>query len=125
MNNIKILEIDNETRKSLQVFWLIFGTILLGIIIYIILTDNETTKNQILNLNRHTRVEKIYINVNEHNFTYVRFSNGKEKILEYPYEIGDSISKKKNDSIEYIFRNGNVIKYNMLEYYRKAYEKKL
>ncbi len=46
---------------------------------------------------------------------YVKFSNGSQKILEYPYKIGDSISKKKGDSIEYIFRKDSIIKYNLLE----------
>ena len=86
------------------------------------MTEKETVKNQLLNSKINVKVVNIYKNRDEHNFIYVKFSNGKEQTLNYPYKIGDSISKKRNDSIEYIFRNGKIIKYNVLEYWRKNNE---
>ncbi|UKB86102.1 hypothetical protein LF887_10895 [Chryseobacterium sp. MEBOG06] len=72
-----------------------------------------------MSLERYTRVIDIYNNRHEHNFLYVKFSNGSEKILEYPYKLGDSISKKRGDSIEYIFRKDSIIENNLFEESRK------
>lgn len=66
----------------------------------------------------------MYANKNQHNLGYVRFSNGINEFLEYPYKVNDSISKKKGDSIEYIFRNHTIIKNNYLEQARKNGELK-
>ncbi|MDV7698611.1 hypothetical protein N6B72_16915 [Chryseobacterium soli] len=76
-------------------------------------------KQKLLSIDRHTRVIEIYANRNQHNLGYVRFSNGVNEFLEYPYKVGDSISKKKGDSIEYIFRKDSIIKNNYFEEARK------
>ena len=124
MKNSEFIIIDEETKKSLRIFSWVFGVILIGLFTYLKLTENKTTINEILKKQQNTRVIKIYQNKQEHNWTFVKFSNGKEKILDFPYKIGDSISKKQNDSIEYIFRDGETFKKNLLEEYRKFIQMK-
>ena len=125
MKNSEFFKIDDESKKSVKIFFWIFGIFIIGIFFYLKKTKNNTTKKQILNYEMNVKVVDVYNDRNEHNFTFVKFSNGKRVLREYPYEIGDSISKIKNDSIEYIYRNGTIIKYNTLEYYRKIYKMKL
>ncbi|WP_439479444.1 hypothetical protein [Chryseobacterium aquaticum] len=81
---------------------------------------DEITKDILLNIERHTSVIDLYNNKEQHNAPYVKYSNGTNKILEFPYQIGDSISKNKGDSIEYIFRKQEVIRNNLLENYRNS-----
>ncbi len=95
------------------------GCILLFTIIYSIINSNSDKKRNLLNIDRHTKVVEIYSNKNQHNFSYVKYSNGINELLEYPYKVGDSVSKKKGDSIEYIFRNDSIIINNYLEEARK------
>jgi len=113
-NNFNI-KVDKSSKKTIILFIVFFGCILLFTIIYLIINLNSDRKQKLLSIERHTKVITIYNNEHEHNFMYVKFSNGSQKILEYPYKIGDSISKKKGDSIEYIFRKDSIIKYNLLE----------
>lgn len=113
------IEIDKSNRKTITLFIVFFGCILLFTIIYSIINYNSDKKRNLLNIDRHTRVVEIYLNKNQHNFSYVKYSNGINELLEYPYKIGDSISKKKGDSIEYIFRKDSIIKYNLFEESRK------
>ena len=115
MKNNSFFKIDKDSGKGLIIFFLI----MLVPILYVILTDTEATKKQLLSIDRHTKVIRIYKNEKEHNFLYVDFSNKNSKILEYPYLVGDSLSKNKGDSIEYIFRDGKILENNFLEAYRK------
>lgn len=118
-NNLNI-EVDKSSKKTIIIFIIVFGCILLFTILYLIVSSNSSRKKQLLSIERYTRVIDIYNNRHQHNFPYVRFSNGSQKILEYPYKVGDSISKNKGDSIEYIFRNGKILENNLLEAYRKG-----
>ncbi|WP_131707605.1 hypothetical protein [Chryseobacterium angstadtii] len=106
-------------KKPMIVFLLIFGSIVFLIVFYLNHDSDNITKKQLLKINRHTKVIDIYVNKNEHNFLYVKFSNGSEKIMETSYQIGDSISKSKGDSIEYIFRGDSIIQNNLFETARK------
>ncbi|WP_312902857.1 hypothetical protein [Chryseobacterium taichungense] len=117
-NNFNI-EVDKSSKKTIIIFIIVFGSILLLTIMYLILNSNSDRKQKLLSIERHTRVIDIYNNKHEHNFLYVKFSNGSQKILEYPYKVGDSISKKKGDSIEYIFRKDSIIENNLFEESRK------
>lgn len=96
-----------------------FGCIILFTFVYLIVNSNTQIKQKLLNIERHTRVIEIYPNKAQHNLGFVRFSNGINEFLEYPYKIGDSISKKKGDSIEYIFRKDTIIENNYFEESRK------
>lgn len=118
-NNPFNLEIDKSSKKPLVIFGLIFGTIVFLTIWYLNYNSDNLTKKQLLEINRHTKVIDLYVNKNEHNFLYVKFSNGSEKIMETYYQIGDSLSKDKGDSIEYIFRKDSIIKNNYFEEARK------
>lgn len=117
-NNFNI-EVDKSSKKTIIIFILVFGCILLFTIIYLIINSNADRKQKLLNIDRHTRVVEIYSNKDQHNLGYVRFSNGINEFLEYPYKVGDSISKKRGDSIEYIFRKDSIIKNNYFEESRK------
>lgn len=117
-NNFNI-EVDKSSKKTITIFILVFGCILLFTIIYLIINSNADRKQKLLNIDRHTRVVEIYSNKDQHNLGYVRFSNGINEFLEYPYKVGDSISKKRGDSIEYIFRKDSIIKNNYFEESRK------
>ncbi len=112
--------LDKQSKKIAIVFILIFVSLI--IIVFIYKNNNRVnfTNASLLNMEKHTRVVDIYINKEEHNFIYVKYSNGKRESLDDPYQIGDSISKNKGDSIEYIFRNGKILENNLLEAYRKG-----
>lgn len=115
-NNFKL---DKSSKTPLIIFLLIFGSIVFLTIFYLNNNSADLTKEQLLKINRHTKVTDIYVNKNEHNFLYVKFSNGTDKIMETPYQIGDSISKNKGDSIEYIFRKDSVIQNNLFDVARR------
>jgi len=106
-------------KKTLTIMVISFCCILLFTFIYLTANSNHQIKQQLLNIERNTRVVEIYVNKRQHNSLYARFSNGSYKILEYPYITGDSISKKKGDSIEYIFRKESIIENNLFEEARK------
>ncbi len=107
-------------QNIIVIAFLIFIVTIVIISIYTDYNRYELTKETLLNIEKHTRVMDIYINKKEHNFVYVKYSNGKSESLDDPYKIGDSISKKRGDSIEYIFRKGKIIQNNLLENYRKS-----
>lgn len=117
-NNFNI-KIDKSSKKTITLFIVFLGCIFLFTIIYLIINSNSEREQKLLNVERYTKVVEIYPNKNQHNLGYVRFSNGVNEFLEYPYKVNDSISKKKGDSIEYIFRNDSIIKNNYLEEARK------
>ncbi|MCW1961002.1 hypothetical protein [Chryseobacterium viscerum] len=112
-------ELDKSSKKPLIIFGLIFGSIVFLIVFYLNHNSDNLTKQQILEIDRHTKVIEIYINKSEHNFPYVKFSNGTDKIMETPYQIGDSLSKNRGDSIEYIFRRDSIIQNNLFETARR------
>jgi hypothetical protein len=90
--------------------------IFLFIIFYEIINDKNERKKTLLNLERFAVANLVYIS-NNHNFIYVKYSNGEDIIKEYGILEGDSISKKSGDSTLYIFRKDSVIKINLFEYY--------
>ena len=106
-------------QNIIVIAFLIFIVPIFIISIYTDYNRYELTKETLLNIEKHTRVMDIYINKEEHNFVYVKYSNGKQDLND-SYEIGDSLSKNKGDSIEYIFRKGKIIQNNLLENYRKS-----
>lgn len=112
-------KLDKSSKTPLIIFLLIFGSIVFLTVFYLNHNSADLTKEQLLKINRHTKVTDIYVNKNEHNFLYVKFSNGTEKIMETPYQIGDSLSKNKGDSIEYIFRRDSIIQNNLFEVARR------
>ncbi|MGE8434403.1 hypothetical protein [Chryseobacterium joostei] len=113
------IEVDKSSKKTIILFIIFFGCILLSTIAYLIINSNSEREQKLLNVERHTKVVEVYPNKNQHNFSYVKYSNGINELLEYPYKVGNSISKKKGDSIEYIFRNDSIIINNYLEEARK------
>lgn len=119
MENSFNIEIDNKNKKIIQIIIILYGFILLCVITYLTVNSDDLTKKQILSIERNTRVIDIFRDKKNHNFPYVKFSNGKTIGLDEPYQVGDSISKKKGDSIEYIFRKDRIIKNNLLEEVRR------
>ncbi|BAP32204.1 uncharacterized protein CHSO_3167 [Chryseobacterium sp. StRB126] len=115
MENYLGIEIDKTSKRIIKIFVVFFVSIFVLTILYLIINSNELVKQQLLSIERYTRVIDIYNNKKEHNFPYVKYSNGTQKILEFPYQIGDSVSKSKGDSIEYIFRKDSIIKNNYFE----------
>ncbi|MBP2615112.1 hypothetical protein [Chryseobacterium jejuense] len=115
MGNNTEIEIDKNSKRIIKIFVAVFVGIFVLTILYLIINSNELVKRQLLSIERYTRVIDIYNNKKEHNFPYVKYSNGTQKILEFPYQIGDSVSKSKGDSIEYIFRKDSIIKNNYFE----------
>lgn len=90
----------------------------ISVIILIILL-RKTTEDSLKDYEMSAKVTNIYRDKNEHNFLFVKYSNGVVELLDYPYKVGDSISKKKGDSIEYIFRENRIIQNNLFEKARK------
>lgn len=64
-------------------------------IIYLIVNSNSSTKNQLLYVERYDRMIELYNNKQEHNFSYVKYSDGTRKILEFPYKIGTPYQKNR------------------------------
>ena len=110
--------LDKQSKKIALFLLLIFVSLIISVFFYINYNRVNLTYASLLEREKHTRVVDIYINKEEHNFIYVKYSNGKRESLDDPYQIGDSISKNKGDSIEYIFRKQEVIRNNLLENYR-------
>lgn len=107
-------------ERKIKISIVIFLVVIIGFLaIREYIYGDYITNKTLLNIERHTSVIDIYNNKEQHNFPYVKYSNGTGKILEFSYEIGDSISKNKGDSIEYIFRGKEIIQNNLLENYRK------
>jgi hypothetical protein len=110
------LEVPRKTRNYLKISVILFiGFFIFREVIY----GDEIKRDILLSEKRNATVIDIYNDKNEHNYTFVKFSNGNKELLEFPYQIGDSVSKSKGDSIEYIFRNKKVIKNNWLKNYKK------
>lgn len=115
------LEITTKSKTYLRIAIILFiGFFILRQLLY----GDAITRNILLNEKRNTTITEIYKDRNEHNFTFVKFSNGNKELLDFPYKIGDSLSKNKGDSIEYIFRNKKVIRNNWLKNYIKNHQKK-
>ncbi|WP_300672623.1 hypothetical protein [Soonwooa sp.] len=112
--------IDNKSdKKTVKLIFRFFTLLFVLLIIYLVATNNTSTINKLLSIEQYAKVNRIYNNEREHNFLYVEYSDGKKMLLEYNYKIGDSISKRKGDSIEYIFRGDSILKNNLLERARK------
>jgi hypothetical protein len=113
------LSLDSNTKRIIKFLLYIFCAILLITFIFLYFSGPSEKKQILLSTERHTTVIEVYANKNQHNFVYARFSNGVNDLLYYPYKVGDSISKNKGDSIEYIFRKGKIIEHNYLKEARK------
>ncbi|MCQ9637166.1 hypothetical protein MP477_19645 [Chryseobacterium sp. WG23] len=111
----KIIQIDSKIKNYIKYCFLAA----FFIILYLVFFHEKTVKNSLIDYEMYAKVTNIYRDKNEHNFLFVRYSNGSVELLEYPYKIGDSISKKKGDSIEYIFRNDTILKNNLIQQARK------
>ena len=112
------IEFDKQTKKSITIFFLIFGIFIAFIFIREYFYGYDESVKSILNEQYNVKVDSVYINKEEHNFPYVAYSNGKKQILEFEYKTGDSLVKKKGDSIEYVYRNNQQIKNNLLDILR-------
>jgi len=112
------MKFDKPSQKSLTIFFLIFGIFIFFIILREYYYGNDLRVKSLLKEEYNLKVDSVYLNKEEHNFKYVAFSNGEKQSMNFGYEKNDSIVKKKGDSIEYIYRNGYVIKYNILDLLR-------
>ncbi|MEY8759288.1 hypothetical protein [Chryseobacterium tongliaoense] len=122
MNNNHI-ELEPGIERKIKISFLIFFTSIIALIfIYDYFYGEKNVKRQLLSMENHVKVVDIYNNREQHNFLYVKYSNGKREALDFNYKVGDSISKNKGDSVEYIFRNKKVIKNNLFERYRKYHK---
>lgn len=104
---------NHNTKNILILFTLFISVIILVIFL------RKTTKDSLTDYEMYAKVINIYIDKNEHNFLFVKYSNGVVELLDYPYKVGDSISKRKGDSMEYIFRGNRIIRNNLFEKARK------
>ncbi|ASK32561.1 hypothetical protein CEY12_21820 [Chryseobacterium sp. T16E-39] len=117
------IELEAGIERKIKISFAVFFAVIISFIaIYEYFYGEKDTKRQILYWENHVKVIDIYNNKEQHNFPYVKYSNGKREPLEFSYKIGDSISKNKDDSIEYIFRNGEIIENNLFERYRKRFD---
>jgi hypothetical protein len=111
----KIIQLDNKAKNNIKYFFLV----IFFIVIFLIFFREKTNKKSLIDYEMFAKVTNIYRDKYEHNFLFVKYSNGSVELFEYPYKIGDSISKKKGDSIEYIFRGDSIIKNNLFEVARR------
>ncbi|MCQ4140509.1 hypothetical protein [Chryseobacterium sp. EO14] len=93
--------------------------VLFALFISVIIVSRKTTKDSLTDYEISAKVINIYRDKNEHHFLFVKYSDDRVELLDYPYKLGDSISKKKGDSIEYIFRGDKIIQNNLFEKARK------
>ncbi|MBO6200687.1 MAG: hypothetical protein J6N74_03600, partial [Chryseobacterium sp.] len=109
------IELDKHTKKALNIFALIFGAFIIFIIAREYFFGYDESVKAMLAKEYIRKVDSVYVNKEEHNFRYVAYSGGKKGILEFEYQKGDSLVKKKGDSIEYIYRKDEIIPSNKLE----------
>jgi len=107
---------NRSNRKLLIIFSILILILIIGAIIFYILTYEKGEYNRIIQMERNTTVLSIYENPSEHNNTYVLYKNGERKSLNYDLKVGDSISKNKGDSIMFIYRKDSIIPVNLLLY---------
>ncbi|THV57070.1 hypothetical protein [Chryseobacterium candidae] len=112
----KIIQIDGRIKNYIKYCFLA----IFFVIFFLVFFRKKTTENSLIDYEIHAKVVDIYRDRNEHNFLFVKYSNGSVELLDYPYKIGDSISKKKGDSIEYILRNGTWLKNNLIQQDKKT-----
>lgn len=104
----------NYNTKNIFVLFALFISVIILIIVL-----RKTTKDSLTDYEIFAKVINIYRDKNEHHFLFVKYLDGRVELLDYPYKLGDSISKKKGDSIEYIFRGDIIIQNNLFEKARK------
>lgn len=114
-----MIKIDKELEKSLFMFFIIMTLFISITFIYVYYNKDNFLKKEFLESNYNKKVDSVYINKEEHNFLYVRFSDGKVESAQFSYKKNDSISKKKGDSIEYIFRKDSILKNNLFDIFIK------
>lgn len=114
-----MIKIEKEFEKSLFVFFIIMILFISFIVIYINYNKKNIHKKEVLESFYNKTVDSVYVNKEEHNFIYVKFSDGTEESPQFNYKKNDSISKKKGDSIEYIFRKDSILKNNLFDTFRK------
>ncbi|MFP3581661.1 hypothetical protein SB659_19055, partial [Arthrobacter sp. SIMBA_036] len=85
-NNFNI-ELSKSNKRIIIIFILSFICILLFTRVYLSINSNKLVKEEILSIERNAKVIDIYNNKKEHNFPYVKYSNGTQKILEFSYQI--------------------------------------
>lgn len=119
-----IMELDKQTKRALNIFALIFGAFIIFIFVREYFVGYDESVKRILAKDYIRRVDSVYVNKEEHNFRYVAYSGGKKTILEFEYKKGDSLVKKKGDSIEYVYRKNKIILNNKLEILRFYLSKK-
>lgn len=112
-------QLDKSSKKPLIIFGFILGIIVFFTFAYMNYNDEQITKRNILNRERNDKIIDIFRVKKEHNYIYIRLAKGGISNYNNLYKIGDSLSKKRGDSIEYIFRGNNVIKNNLFEVARK------
>ncbi|SMO77364.1 hypothetical protein SAMN06265171_106265 [Chryseobacterium rhizoplanae] len=112
-------ELDESSKKPLLIFGLIFGSIVFITVFYLSYNAENLTKKVILDEKRHSRIISIFRAKEEHNFIYIKLSGGQIYNFNNLYRVGDSLSKSKGDSIEYIFRGDSIIKNNLFEVARR------
>lgn len=118
-----MFEFDTQTQKSLRVFFLIFAVFVIGIIAKEYYFGYDESVENILKKEYIKKVDSVYVNKKEHNFKYVAYSNGQIESLDFSYNKNDSLVKKKYDSIEYVYRNGEVLQNNLLVILRHYFKK--
>ena len=114
-----MIKIDKELEKSLFIFFIIMTLFISFTFIYIYYNKDNFLKKEILESNYNKTVDSVYVNREEHNFIYVKFSDGTKESPQFNYKKNDSIYKEKGDSIEYIFRNDSILKNNLFDTFRK------
>ena len=106
---------NKSNRKLLVTFSILISILVLGSIIYNVLTDDKMNYNRIIRLERHTKVIKVYLDKPNRGFIIV-YKNGERQGRFYNLKVGDSISKNKGDSIMYIYGKDSIIPINLLLY---------
>ena len=115
------IQFEPGIERKIKISMVIFLVVIISFLyIHDSIYGDEIKRDILLNIERQTSVIDIYANRRQHNMGYVKYSNGIDEPLYYPYKIGDSISKNKGDSIEYIFRGEEIIETNLLENYRNG-----
>lgn len=118
--DIDKLELQSWLKKTLYFLLSIFYLAMILIPFYFLYLINKTPNYENLNRQNYLSIKYkgkvIEKKINKTNSTILILNNGKEfltlQYFVYKVEIGDSIVKKENDSLAYVYKKDKVLVFN-------------
>jgi hypothetical protein len=114
------IEFEPGIETKIKISFAVFFVVIISIIfIYDYFYGEDDQKKHLLYIENYSKVIEINIDKENHNSLYIKCSDGRRAPFHFDYKVGDSISKRKGDSIEYIFRDGKILENNLFKIFQK------